>query len=227
MLRLRVGEEPKHRGAVSDDQDGRGALPPEILQSVAADLVATLGWPIEEAETFVRQNSGAWCAGVPRVILVAEDVQQRLHDDRIDITWPTCPEHPHHPLRLSDKLPAVWTCPSMGYPVCALGGLASVTRGGLGQGPEPTTERTSDPDVFGDRTHRFVAPPGVINRASVRLAKSLTARRTGSRDHTAATQPKARERPPGVDRFRQLSHLLGPPANEQLMCRYRALPRNL
>lgn len=147
---------------MSDDQDGRGSLPPEILESVAADLVATLGWPVEEAEVFVRRDSGAWCAGVPRLLLVAEDVQQRLHDDRIDITWPACPDHPNHPLRLSDTLPAVWACPSSGYPVCPLGGLAALSGVGVDRGPEPFPEQTGGAGVYGDRTHRFVAPPGVI-----------------------------------------------------------------
>lgn len=89
---------------------------------------------------------------------MAEDVQQHFHDERIDITWPACPEHPDHPLRLSDTLPAAWICPSSGYPLCALGGLASVTGVGLGQGQQATGE----PGVFADRTHRFAAPRSVM-----------------------------------------------------------------
>ena len=125
-----LGLHPEQAGVgMGDEEDGaRGPVPDEILKLVAADVIATLGWSVEEAEALVRENSGAWCAGFPRVLLVAEDVQQRLHDDRIDTTWPTCPEHPHHPLRLTDKLPAVWTCPSTGETVGALGGLASVAR---------------------------------------------------------------------------------------------------
>ena len=29
---------------------------------------------------------------------VTEDVQQLMHDLRIDTTWPACPRHPNHPL---------------------------------------------------------------------------------------------------------------------------------
>jgi hypothetical protein len=107
------------------ESDARGPLPEGIVELIAADLISTLRWPQADAKTFVRQNSGAWCAGFPRLLLVAEDLQQRLHDDRIDTTWPACPDHPHHPLRLTHKLPARWTCPSDGRVIAALGGLGS------------------------------------------------------------------------------------------------------
>ena len=101
----------------------------EIVRVVAADLVATLDWSSQEAEEFVRRFDGGWSAVVPQVLLVAQDVQQHMHDDRIDTSWPRCPDHPRHPLRLSETLPAVWSCPLTGRPVCALGELASVIRG--------------------------------------------------------------------------------------------------
>lgn len=100
----------------------------EIVRVVAADLVATLGWSPRDAEEFVREFGGGWSAFVPQVILVAEDVQQHMHDDRIDTSWPRCPDHPHHPLRLSETLPAMWSCPSTGRTVCALGSLASAAQ---------------------------------------------------------------------------------------------------
>jgi hypothetical protein len=101
-------------------------VPVETLSLLTADLTATLGWSRARGEAFVNQNAGFWASGVPRVVLLAESVQQRLHDDRVDTSWPACPEHPRHPLRLSGSLPAVWTCPSTGRTVCALGHLASV-----------------------------------------------------------------------------------------------------
>ena len=101
-------------------------VPEEILRPVVADLTATLAWPQQQAEAFVVENAFGWQKGLPRIVLVAEAVQQRLHDDRIDTSWPACPEHPSHPLWLSRTLPAVWTCPSTGKTVCALGELASL-----------------------------------------------------------------------------------------------------
>jgi hypothetical protein len=50
---------------------------------------------------------------------VVEDVQQRLHDEFIDTTWPACPEHPNHPLDFTD---GAWRCPR-GAVVVGLGKL--------------------------------------------------------------------------------------------------------
>lgn len=101
-------------------------IPDEVLRPVVADLTATLGWSREQAEEFVLRNACSYGPEVPRVVLVAESVQQDLHDDRVDTSWPACPEHPSHPLWLSGTLPAIWACPSTGKPVCALGELASL-----------------------------------------------------------------------------------------------------
>jgi hypothetical protein len=115
------------RDPITWDSDPINPTPEDVYQLLAADVVATLGWSAEEAERFALRG-GRWVG--PDILIVVEEVQQRFHDDRIDTTWPACPEHPHHPLRLTDKLPAVWTCPSTGRKVCALGDLASLTGGG-------------------------------------------------------------------------------------------------
>ena len=103
-------------------------VPDEIVDRITADLAATLGWSRVQGEEFLGQNAGEWAAGVPRVVLLAESVQQRLHDDRVDTSWPACPEHPNHPLRLRGGPPVVWTCPATNETVCALGDLASLLR---------------------------------------------------------------------------------------------------
>lgn len=101
-------------------------VPEEVLRSVVADLTATLAWSQERAEAFVCQNSLGWQKGLPRIVVVAEAVQQRLHDDRIDTSWPACPDHRLHPLWLSrETLPPMWTCPATGKSFCALGDLVS------------------------------------------------------------------------------------------------------
>lgn len=100
-------------------------VPDEVLSTLVQDLVATLGWSQTEAESFVRRHPGGRYprGGPPRVLVVVDEVQQAVHDDRIDVTWPACPLHPNHPLQLRDDLPAVWTCPSTHATVCALGEL--------------------------------------------------------------------------------------------------------
>jgi hypothetical protein len=52
------------------------------------------------------------------VELVVDDVQQRLHDEFIDTTWPQCPRHANHPL---DYAEGAWRCPSDGVVVALLG----------------------------------------------------------------------------------------------------------
>jgi hypothetical protein len=45
-------------------------------------------------------------------------VQQRLHDEFIDTTWPACPEHPSHPLWFDGEN---WYCEQSGTVVAPLG----------------------------------------------------------------------------------------------------------
>jgi hypothetical protein len=101
-------------------------VPDEILDVLVADLTASLGWSREEADAFILQNACEYAPGLPRVVVVAEKVQQALHDGWVDTAWPACPDHPNHPLRLSETLPATWTCPLTRRPVCPLGRLSTV-----------------------------------------------------------------------------------------------------
>jgi hypothetical protein len=54
------------------------------------------------------------------VAKVLEDVQQRLHDEFIDTTWPACPQHPNHPLGFTG---GAWRCPRDAAVVAELGEL--------------------------------------------------------------------------------------------------------
>ena len=51
---------------------------------------------------------------------VVDDVQQYFHDVFIDITWPACPRHPHHPLWFRD---GAWWCEADGVALFRLGEL--------------------------------------------------------------------------------------------------------
>jgi hypothetical protein len=55
---------------------------------------------------------------------VVDDFQQFVHDEFIDITWPTCPLHHRHPLDF-DRSRTAWRCPANGQLVAALGTLPS------------------------------------------------------------------------------------------------------
>jgi len=51
---------------------------------------------------------------------VVDDVQQWIHDSFADTSWPSCPEHPHHPLWYSEGW---WRCKQSGTRVAPLGAL--------------------------------------------------------------------------------------------------------
>jgi len=53
-----------------------------------------------------------------------DDVQQRLHDEFVSTTWPTCPLHPNHPLWYLDGW---WRCPHAGA-IAPLGELTSANK---------------------------------------------------------------------------------------------------
>jgi hypothetical protein len=93
-----------------------------IVDLLTRDLLATVG-PGHEAVAVaeaarVRLFAESLLEYERRVV---EDVQQRLHDEFIDTTWPTCPSHPNHPLWYSK---GSWWCSRQGV-VAAVGALAS------------------------------------------------------------------------------------------------------
>ena len=51
---------------------------------------------------------------------LVDQVQQQIHDEFIDTTWPTCPRHPNHPLWFED---GKWMCDRDGMAIAELGGL--------------------------------------------------------------------------------------------------------
>jgi hypothetical protein len=119
------GPLPPREASVADD---------ELAQAVAAiarDLETTLGWGPHQATAFAertaRRYAEWWRADLGVfAVMVAEDVQQHLHDTFVDTTWPACPLHPRHPLWL-DHDRAVWRCAQAGVDVAALGSLPSST----------------------------------------------------------------------------------------------------
>jgi hypothetical protein len=59
------------------------------------------------------------------LVRATEQVQQYLHDEHIDTTWPACPFHRTHPMwphEVDDDV--VWRCEQTGRIVCAVGELS-------------------------------------------------------------------------------------------------------
>ena len=97
-------------------------LAADIAARLRHDLAATLG---DDHGTLVRQE----VAHVRDIVTnadwfvekVIEDVQQRLHDERINTVWPQCPRHKRHPLWEHE---GAWVCEQDGVviaPVAQLG----------------------------------------------------------------------------------------------------------
>lgn len=53
---------------------------------------------------------------------LVDDLQQRLHDEFVDVSWPRCPRHPNHPLWLDGDS---WWCTADNVQIARLGELGS------------------------------------------------------------------------------------------------------
>jgi hypothetical protein len=132
--------------SLGDDIDAALAL-------IVRDIVATGALTADEAGAAVRiqaafhledqVENGIEPRADETALWVAEAVQENLIEglgpsNRL-VTWPSCPEHPNHPLwlrspdenfaRSGDGLRSdpVWTCTVTGKPVAELGGLQELT----------------------------------------------------------------------------------------------------
>jgi hypothetical protein len=91
-------------------RDLRASLAPEAILELEAATIARAGElldvvdPIDIAQPLV------------------DDVQQQVHDEFIDVTWPRCPRHPNHPLWL---VGGHWQCTRDNVAVSALGKLST------------------------------------------------------------------------------------------------------
>jgi hypothetical protein len=110
-------------------------LAPEVRVAVEAllrDIAATVGAANESwlrAQVFHQLRLEVE-AGIARTIdelrqRLAEDIQQRIHDEFIDVSWPRCPRHPDHPLWLFDGM---WRCTADDVAVAKLGELEDFQR---------------------------------------------------------------------------------------------------
>lgn len=101
--------------------------PGDVIDLIASDLVATLGWTIDQAREVVA-TAGIVYEQNPELVAfqVAEEVQQWLHDSFLDTSWPPCPSHRNHPLWLTEDPPFIWQCPRDAIAVVPLGHLGTV-----------------------------------------------------------------------------------------------------
>jgi hypothetical protein len=91
-----------------------------VAALLCADAEATVGSGYEHAIAAAASHRREYSYG-PATYAdnVADDVQQRMHDERIDTSWPSCPRHPNHPMGSHQ---GVWCCD--GDPIAPLGALS-------------------------------------------------------------------------------------------------------
>lgn len=91
-----------------------------LLTLIGRDLEATVGPVVStialDASGHQRLFADSFDDYARRVI---DDVQQAVHDDFLDTSWPACPHHPNHPLWYSEGW---WRCDRAGA-IARLGDL--------------------------------------------------------------------------------------------------------
>jgi len=113
------------RIATRGEVDAALARRPDVAATfdlLVSDISSTLAWPRTEAAGFVISTAAVtldfledqkWLFA-ERVI---ENVQQRMHDEFIDTSWPECPEHGRHPLWVRGGPPWLWKCRGVSVPL--------------------------------------------------------------------------------------------------------------
>jgi len=96
----------------------------DFLTWLELDLIRTLGEQYRQLVTDAVKNV-ATLEMSESASKVVDDVQQRVHDERIDTTWPACPLHPNHPLSYEA---GGWWCERDGVQIAAVGALRTGVR---------------------------------------------------------------------------------------------------
>jgi hypothetical protein len=132
------GEAREMLARALDGLETQQAPPPDdVIDLIALDLVATLGWTVDQAREVVATTGIVYEQDPERVAFqVAEEVQQWLHDSFLATSWPPCPSHRDHPLWLTEQPPFTWHCSRDASVVAPLGQLRGVV-------PRPSPEQAS------------------------------------------------------------------------------------
>jgi hypothetical protein len=116
----------------SGEESAARAENDRLLSLLERDVVSTIGeeyrhWVGDSAERpleYPHADSGEL---IQRVV---DDTQQAFMDCFVDVTWPSCPRHPNHPLWFHD---GAWYCDSDHDPLAKLGGLEAIAAGATGR----------------------------------------------------------------------------------------------
>lgn len=101
--------------AVTDSDETR------VVALLLRDLTSTVGQGVEHIVIDSAARHRLFVHDLGRYEqTVVDDVQQRLHDEFIDTTWPACPIHRSHPLWFAA---GNWRCDQAGRVIAPLGAL--------------------------------------------------------------------------------------------------------
>ena len=91
-----------------------------VVQLLLQDVRATLGGDYDQIVMSNARRLREFSTIFDFEQRVVDDVQQEIHDDFIDTSWPACPRHPHHPLWYVNR---GWSCEQTPDLVASLGSL--------------------------------------------------------------------------------------------------------
>lgn len=103
------------------DMDGKRLLLRDVTTTLGSGRVTA-----DEQRYLASRVEREWDARYEResaadhVRRAVDNVQQVVHDEFIDTTWPACPRHVNHPLWFHDGW---WTCELDGVAIARLGNL--------------------------------------------------------------------------------------------------------
>ena len=102
-------------GPLATEEDER-----QVIILATRDLQNTLGPGYENIAQSHASRLREFGTAEDYVERVVNNVQQEIHDEFIDTSWPRCPRHPHAPLWFRD---GGWWCEHDGELIAALGSL--------------------------------------------------------------------------------------------------------
>jgi len=148
LLRLASEYRRAHLQEILDcDEEARAvrAENDRLLALLERDIASTIGeeyrhWVGDSAQN-AREYTDADTADL--VQRIVDEVQQDFMDTFVDVTWPSCPRHPNHPLWFHD---GAWHCDRDRERLADLGGLDAIGAGASGR--EARRAREEEPRPF-------------------------------------------------------------------------------
>lgn len=114
-----------------------------MLALLERDVVNTIGEEFRHWVGDSAENAREFCDVDDLIQKVVDDTQQAFMDCFVDVTWPSCPRHPNHPLWFRD---GAWHCERDREALAELGALDSIGAGATGR--EARRARKAEPRPF-------------------------------------------------------------------------------